>query len=153
MRRDLYLALTEAFVLPYRRGGGWLGHQVINTVKVEAGRSVAVCECGGVSLNCIQDATLVGAEPIIAVDILDNKLEMAAKCGATHRITSSQEDAVARIQEITGGAGAHYAFEAIGLQGETFLQSVLCSRKRGVSVFVGHVPVDTRIALDARMLI
>ena len=73
-----------------------------------------------------------------------------------HTINYSQEeleDAVSRIQDITGGAGEHYAFEAIRLLGETFLQSVLCMRKRSVSVFVGHTPVDTPVAFDARMVI
>ena len=124
----------------------------INTAKVEAGSSVAVFGCGGVGLNCIQGAAIVGAEPIIAVDILDNKLEMAKEFGATHTVNSAQEDPVARIQEITDGLGVHYAFEAIGLIGEPFLQSILCTRKRGVSVFVGHAPVNTPIPLDARML-
>ena len=73
-----------------------------------------------------------------------------------HTINSSQEeleDAVAHIQDITGGAGEHHVFGAIRLLGETFLQSVLCMRKRSVSVFVGHTTVDTPAALDARMVI
>jgi S-(hydroxymethyl)glutathione dehydrogenase/alcohol dehydrogenase len=125
---------------------------VVNTAKVQPGRSVAVFGCGGVGLNVIQGAALVGAEPIIAVDIRDNKLEMAKLFGATHTVNASQEDPVARIQEISGGPGAHYAFEAIGLIGEPFVQSILCTRKRGVTVYVGHAPFNTPVALDARML-
>lgn len=125
---------------------------IVNTAKVEPGCSVAVFGCGGVGLNCIQGAALVGAEPIIAVDILDNKLEMARLFGATHTVNASQEDPVARIQEISGGPGAHYAFEAIGLSGEPFVQSILCTRKRGMTVYVGHAPFNTPVALDARML-
>ena len=59
---------------------------------------------------------------------------------------------MARIQEITGGPGAHYAFEAIGLTGEPFRQSIECTRKRGVTVFVGHAPHGTPVDFDARML-
>jgi S-(hydroxymethyl)glutathione dehydrogenase / alcohol dehydrogenase len=125
---------------------------VINTAQVEPGSSVAVFGCGGVGLNCVQGAVLASAEPIIAVDIRDNKLEMAKRFGATHTVNASVEDPVKRIQQITG-EGAHYAFEAIGLTGETFLQSILCTRRRGVTVFVGHAPQDTPVALDARMLI
>ena len=124
---------------------------VINTAQVEAGRSVAVFGCGGVGLNVIQGCKLVGADPIIAVDIRENKLEMARQFGATHTVNASQEDPVARIQAITGG-GSHYAFEAIGLSGEPFRQAILCTRKRGVTVFVGHAPFDTPVNLDARML-
>jgi Zn-dependent alcohol dehydrogenase len=125
---------------------------VVNTAKVQPGRSVAIFGCGGVGLNVIQGAVLVGAEPIIAVDIRDNKLEMARQFGATHTVNASVEDPVSRIQEISGGPGVHYAFEAIGLSGEPFLQSILCTRKRGVTVFVGHAPFNTPIPLDARML-
>ena len=125
---------------------------VINTAKVEPGSSVAIFGCGGVGLNCIQGAVLVSAEPIIAVDILDNKLELARQFGATHTVNASKEDAVERIQEISGGPGVHYAFEAIGLTGDPFVQAMLCTRKRGVTVFVGHAPHNTPVAMDARML-
>ena len=125
---------------------------VINTAGVEPGRSVAVFGCGGVGLNCIQGAVLSGAEPIIAVDVRHNKLDMARQFGATHTVNAQQEDPVARIQEICGGLGAHYAFEAVGMAGDTFLQSILCIRKRGTAVFVGHAPHDTPLNLDARML-
>jgi Zn-dependent alcohol dehydrogenase len=113
---------------------------------------VAVFGCGGVGLNCLQGAALVGAEPIIAVDIWENKLAMARLFGATHTINAAQEDPVARIQALTGGLGSHYAFEAIGLIPEPFIQAILCTRKRGVTVFVGHAPFNTPLTLDARLL-
>ncbi len=125
---------------------------VINTARVPAGASVAVFGCGGVGLNVIQGAAMVNAYPIIAVDIRDNKLDMAKRFGATHVVNAAKEDPVERIREITGGPGAHYAFEAIGLTSEPFVQSVLCTRKRGVTVWVGHAPVNTPVTLDARML-
>jgi len=124
----------------------------LNTANVRPGKSVAVFGCGGVGLNVIQGAAIASAEPIIAVDILDNKLELAKQFGATHTVNSAKEDAVARIQEITGGPGAHYAFEAIGLVGEPFRQAILCTRKRGITVFVGHAPFNTAVDFDARML-
>lgn len=124
---------------------------VVNTAQVEPGRSVAVFGCGGVGLNCIQGAALAGAAPIIAVDIFDAKLALARRFGATHTLNARHGDVVAQIGALTGG-GVHYAFEAVGLSGETFLQAILCTRKRGTTVFVGHAPFDTPIALDARML-
>ena len=125
---------------------------VINTAKVQPGKSVAVFGCGGVGLNCIQGAALVGADPIIAIDIRDHKLETAKLFGATHTINAADDDPVPLIQKISGGPGAHYAFEAIGLVAEPFVQSILCTRKRGLTVYVGHAPFDTPVALDARML-
>ena len=124
----------------------------INTAQVQGGSSVAVFGCGGVGLNCIQGAAMAGAEPIIAVDVRDNKLEMAKRFGATDTVNASQENAVARIQELSGGPGVHYAFEAIGITGEPFLQAIQCTRRRGITVFVGHAPEGTPVALDARML-
>lgn len=125
---------------------------VLNTAGVEPGMSVAVFGCGGVGLNCIQGAALTGAEPIIAVDLRDNKLEMAKQFGATHTVNAAEVEPVAKIQELTGGLGTHYAFEAIGLVGEPFRQAIECTRKRGVTVFVGHAPHSTPVDFDARML-
>ena len=64
----------------------------INTAKVEPGSTVAVYGCGGVGLNVIQGSALAGAGTIIAVDILDNKLELARQFGATHFIRGDKED-------------------------------------------------------------
>jgi S-(hydroxymethyl)glutathione dehydrogenase/alcohol dehydrogenase len=125
---------------------------VINTAQVRPGESVAVFGCGGVGLNCIQGAALAGAEPIIAVDVHDGKLELARAFGATHTVNARQDDPVEAIRSITGGPGVHYAFEAIGVTPEPFIQSVLCTRKRGVTVFVGHAPFNMPIALDTRLL-
>ena len=151
VRIDKDFPFAQAALIWVRRhDGSRSGH---HTAKVEPGSSVAIFGCGGVGLNCIQGAVLASAEPIIAVDIRDNKLEMARQFGATHTINASQEDPVERIQEISGGPGVHYAFEAIGLTGEPFIQSIECTRKRGVTVFVGHAPVNTPLAMDARMLL
>ncbi|MCI0769336.1 MAG: Zn-dependent alcohol dehydrogenase [Chloroflexi bacterium] len=125
----------------------------INTARVGAGSTVAVFGCGGVGLNCIQGAVIAGAVQIIAVDMLDNKLDLGREFGATDTVNASREDPVARIKELTGGQGVHYAFEAIGLVAEPFVQSVLCTRRRGVTVWVGHAPLDTPVTIDARALI
>ena len=124
----------------------------INTARVQPGTTVAVFGCGGVGLNCIQGSAIAGATTIIAVDLLDSKLELGLEFGATHTINAASEDPVERIRELTGGAGAHYAFEAIGLVEKPFVQSVLCTRKRGITVWVGHAPVNTPVTIDARAL-
>jgi Zn-dependent alcohol dehydrogenase len=85
----------------------------INTAKVRPGDSVAVIGVGGVGLCIVQAAANLGAFPIIAVDLSDDKLEFAKKFGATIGVNASKEDAVARIVEITNG-GADFAFDAIG---------------------------------------
>ena len=124
----------------------------INTARVQPGTTVAVFGAGGVGLNCMQGAEIAGATTIIAVDILDNKLDMAMEFGATHAVNASREDPVERIIELTDGLGAHYAFEAIGLVEAPFVQSIRCTRRRGVTVWVGHAPDATPVTIDARDL-
>ncbi len=126
---------------------------VINTARVEPGTSVAVFGCGGVGLNCIQGADLAGATVIIGVDLSDFKLDLARQFGATHTVNAGKENAVDRILELTGGLGVHYAFEAIGMHAEPFVQSIRCTRRRGTTVWVGHAPIDTPVTIDARDLL
>jgi S-(hydroxymethyl)glutathione dehydrogenase/alcohol dehydrogenase len=125
---------------------------VINTAKVWPGATVAVWGCGGVGLNCIQGAVVAGASQIIAVDMLDNKLALGKQFGATDTVNAGREDVVERIRELTGGQGVHFAFEAIGLVEAPFVQSVLSTRKRGVTCWVGHAPLNTPVTIDARAL-
>ncbi|MBI3743615.1 MAG: Zn-dependent alcohol dehydrogenase [Chloroflexi bacterium] len=125
----------------------------LNTARVQPGATVAVFGCGGVGLNCIQGARIAGATTIIAVDLLDNKLDLGREFGATHTVNASRENPVDRIRALTDGKGAHYAFEAIGLVEAPFVQSVHCTRRKGVTVWVGHAPVNTRVTLDARDLL
>ena len=124
----------------------------INTAQVQPGSTVAVFGCGGVGLNCIQGSAIAGATAIIAVDLLDNKLEMGREFGATHTVNAGRDDPVERIQELTDGKGVHYAFEAIGLVEAPFVQSIRCTRSRGITVWVGHAPLNTPVTIDARDL-
>ncbi|MFM7447446.1 MAG: zinc-binding dehydrogenase [Leptolyngbyaceae cyanobacterium] len=78
---------------------------VENNAKLKMGESVVVFGAGGIGLNIVQAAALVNAYPIIAVDLYDTRLQLAAEMGATHLINSSQTDAKAKITEIVGDAG------------------------------------------------
>ncbi len=120
---------------------------VANTAKVEPGSSVAVIGAGGVGLNVIQGAELAGAAKIIAVDLLDNKLEMAKRFGATDVINGEKEDPVRRIREITGG-GADYSFEVIG-NVKAIVQAFDSVRRGGTAVVVGMAPVGSEVSLNA----
>ena len=122
---------------------------VINTAGVRPGTSVAVFGCGGVGLNVIQGANIAGATTIIAVDLADQKLDYAREFGATHTLNASREDPVERIFELTDGLGAHYGFEAIGLVEKPYVQSVECTRKRGVTVWLGAAPDNLQVTLRA----
>lgn len=125
---------------------------VTNTARVECGSSVVVLGVGGVGLNCVQGAALSGAAKIIAVDLLDSKLEAARGFGATHTINAGDEDPVAAVLELTGGRGADYAFAAIGVS-KVISQSTEMIRKGGVAVVVGMPPnEDVACTINAHTL-
>jgi S-(hydroxymethyl)glutathione dehydrogenase/alcohol dehydrogenase len=78
---------------------------VENNAKVRIGEAVVVFGAGGVGLNIVQAAALVGAYPVIAVDLFDNRLALAKEMGATHLINAKTQDAKAEIEKITGIQG------------------------------------------------
>jgi S-(hydroxymethyl)glutathione dehydrogenase/alcohol dehydrogenase len=88
---------------------------VIFTAKVEPGANVVVFGLGGIGLNVIQGARMVGADKIIGVDVNPDKRAMAEKFGMTHFVNPAevQGDLVAHLVDLTGG-GADYAFECVG---------------------------------------
>jgi alcohol dehydrogenase len=86
---------------------------VLNTAKVPAGSTIAVVGLGGVGLNSLLGASLTGARQIIALDLHDEKLELARGLGATAAINATEADAVGRVKDLTGG-GVDFAFEAAG---------------------------------------
>ncbi len=87
---------------------------VVNRARVQPLSSVVIIGTGGVGLNAIQGAAFAGANPVIAIDILDNKLEAARKFGATHTINAKKVDPVKTVKEITHGRGTDYAFTVVG---------------------------------------
>jgi aryl-alcohol dehydrogenase len=88
---------------------------VLNSLNVPAGASVVVTGTGAVGLSAIMAAQIAGATTIIAVDVLDSRLEFAKKLGATHTVNGATEDVVAVVQSITDGIGAGYAIDTTGV--------------------------------------
>ncbi|WP_285646165.1 zinc-binding dehydrogenase, partial [Burkholderia plantarii] len=87
---------------------------VVYSAKVEAGANVVVFGLGGIGLNVIQGAKMVGADKIIGVDINPARVELAKKFGMTHFINPKDvENVVDQIVQLTDG-GADYSFECIG---------------------------------------
>jgi S-(hydroxymethyl)glutathione dehydrogenase/alcohol dehydrogenase len=119
---------------------------VVNTAKVEAGSAIAVFGAGGVGLNVIQGGALVGAEKIIAVDLVDSKLRMAGDFGATHTINASKGDAVDQVRALTGGRGVDYAFEVIG-NPAVVLQAFMSLRRGGKVIVLGVPPLTAQICV------
>ncbi|MFX9046497.1 zinc-binding dehydrogenase, partial [Acinetobacter baumannii] len=76
---------------------------VVNTARVVEGSSVAVFGLGGVGLAAVMGAALAGAYPIVAVDLLPHKLELALALGATHAVRAGDGDAAEAVRELTQG--------------------------------------------------
>ncbi|TWS18389.1 zinc-binding dehydrogenase [Tsukamurella asaccharolytica] len=105
---------------------------VVRTGKVGVGESVGVWGLGGVGTHVVQLARLVGAAPIIAVDLNPEVLERALELGADHAFDSRDENLGTKIAEATGGRGLDVAFDAVGLK-STFEQAL------------GHLTVGGRL--------
>ncbi|HEY1738171.1 MAG TPA: Zn-dependent alcohol dehydrogenase [Acidimicrobiia bacterium] len=119
---------------------------VINTAKVRPGETVAVIGCGGIGLNAIQAAAIVGAARVIAIDRLASKLDLARTFGATDVVNATDVDAVLAVHEISGG-GVDHAFEAIGLSA-TAQQAFAMLRNGGTATVIGMVPLGQKVEID-----
>ena len=111
---------------------------VINTAKVEPGANVVVFGLGGIGLNVIQGARMVGADRIVGVDINPDKRALAERFGMTHFVDPNEvgDDLVKYLIDLTDG-GADSSFECIG-NVQTMRQALECAHKGwGVSVIIG----------------
>ena len=100
---------------------------------------VLVIGCGGIGMNAVQGAHIAGARMVIAVDVVDFKLEKAKEFGATHTINAKNEDVVQIVKDLTWGIGVDYAFEAIATPA-TIGQAYACLGKNGTVVVIGLTP-------------
>jgi len=108
---------------------------VINSLKVKAGESFVCFGTGSVGLSAIMAARIVGATTIIGVDLIEARLRMARKLGATHVVNSRKQEPVAAIKKINGGKGVDYSFDTTGLA-SVFTQAIEALGIRGT---VGYV--------------
>jgi Zn-dependent alcohol dehydrogenase len=132
----------------------------LNAAQVRPGNSVVIIGAGGVGLSVIQACANLSADPVIVVDLTDEKLEFARRFGGTIGINARNEDPVAKVREIMGGeltSGVDFAFDAIG-SGRTMEQILQMARARrpgerdgGVAVLVG-VPHGEMPTLPLQML-
>ncbi len=126
---------------------------VINTAKVEPGANVAVFGLGGIGLNVIQGAKLVGADRIIGVDINPAKRDLAEKFGMTDFINpNDSENVVQEIVDLTDG-GVDYSFECIG-NVEVMRQALECCHKGwGESIIIGVAGAGQEISTKPFQLV
>tara|TARA_Y100000814_G_scaffold68690_1_gene42520 strand:+ start:169 stop:1281 length:1113 start_codon:yes stop_codon:yes gene_type:complete len=132
---------------------------VINTAQVKPGESVAVFGAGGVGLCAIQAASINKANPVIAVDLDNEKLKFAQEFGATHLINASEKDPIEQIKDITNG-GVDYAFDAIGVKitNEQILESTRsggsgANNLGGTSILIGLPHGNHTMSIPPRLFV
>jgi alcohol dehydrogenase len=132
-------------------------HGLTSRVNVQPGEWVAIHGCGGVGLSAIQIAKALGAK-VVAIDLDDEKLALAAKVGADVIVNGADESPVKAIRQATNG-GAHVSVDALGAE-VTAGNSIRCLRRRGRHLQIGLVlgegrnlpiPMSRVIALELEL--
>lgn len=114
---------------------------VLNTANVTAGSSAVIIGCGGVGLSLIQGCRLTGCYPIVAVDVIDDKLNFAQDMGATHTINAATEKMHKALYQILPNR-PDYVFDSVG-SAKTIPQALRTARPGGTAVIVGlHSATD-----------
>jgi alcohol dehydrogenase len=120
---------------------------VFNTARMQAGSSVAVFGMGGVGLSAVIGARAAGADRIIAVDRVEDKLNLARELGATHTVNAANIDPVAAIKDLAGG-GVDYAFESVGNE-KVLIQAYESTRRGGTTITIGLPAPDKMFTIPA----
>jgi alcohol dehydrogenase len=123
---------------------------VMNTARVPPGAPVAVFGLGGVGLAAVLGAVVSGANPIIVVDTLQEKLDLGLALGATHAVLAGPE-AVRQLRAITGG-GAAYVFESVGSEA-VLAQAYAATRRGGTMIATGLPHPSKQFAVPAVSLV
>jgi S-(hydroxymethyl)glutathione dehydrogenase/alcohol dehydrogenase len=124
---------------------------VLNTAQARAGQPAAVIGCGGIGLSAIQGCVLVGCHPIIAVDVMESKLDFARRLGATHTVNASEQDPVEALQALTG-RGPEYVFDSVGAA-TTISQALRAARPGGTAVIIGLHAAKVDVPIPAGALV
>ena len=125
---------------------------VRHAADLRGGERVAVVAAGGVGLNVIQIAAAFGASQVIAIDVSDEKLAMAARVGATDLVNARTANASERVRDLTDGRGVDVAFEALG-RPDTFTQALDVVGDGGRMVAVGIAPGRTSAPVEITRLV
>lgn len=150
--KDIPLEILAPLGCGLQTGAG----AVLNALKVEAGASIVILGSGTVGIAAIMAAKIAGANPIIAVDISDDRLKMAKELGATHTINGTKEDTKKRILEITG-KGADYIIELTGRPNMLTMATEVIKQLGTVALIAAsapgtQAPIDLMTLLNGRVI-
>jgi len=147
VRNDAPLERLGALACGMQTGAG----AVFNAMKPAAGDSLAIFGVGGVGLSSLMAAKLAGCDPIIAVDVQDNRLELARTLGATHTINhSGRTDVVKAIRDITG-YGARFSIDT-SARPEILREAVEILMPLGTCILLGSARKGTDVAIEMPFL-
>jgi Zn-dependent alcohol dehydrogenase len=119
----------------------------LNAAQVQPGSVAVVIGCGGVGLSAVQGCSIAGAAAVVAVDLNERRLELAAELGATHTVCSPAQDARVEVEKLTEGMGADYALETAGTT-RTLALALELIRPGGTAVAVGVPPLGSQLTLE-----
>jgi aryl-alcohol dehydrogenase len=140
VRKDAPLELLGPLGCGIQTGAG----AVLNVLKPQQGSSFALFGCGGVGLAALMGAKIAGCDPIVAVDRVASRLELANELGATHAIDASKEDPVERLN---GMGGMQYVIEATGIP-SVIAQATQVVRSHGICGILGVPKPDATLTVN-----
>lgn len=146
IRSDVPLELMGPLGCGIQTGAG----TVMNSLKPSSGDSIVVFGAGSVGLSAVMAAVVVGCATIIAVDLHQNRLDLARELGATHALKADSGDVVKQIVALTGD-GAQFTIECTGSP-KVLRQAVEALRITGVCAIVGAAPRGTEVSLPMGLL-
>jgi L-iditol 2-dehydrogenase len=123
----------------------------VEEANVKLGDTVAVIGAGPIGLLHLLTVKKMGAEKVVVIDLVDERLSVAKELGADETINAGKENAVEKVQQLTGGYGADIVIEAIGSPA-TWEQALRLARKGGTVLEFGGCPPGTEIKLNTEML-
>jgi aryl-alcohol dehydrogenase len=142
IRRDAPVELLGPLSCGLQTGAG----AVLNVMRPDPGRSIAIYGVGGVGLAGLMAAKVAGCDPIIAVDRLPARLALAKELGAAHALESKGAETLAEIRRLTGG-GTHFALETSAVPA-VFRLAVDALRGLGTCVLVGSARAGTEVSFE-----
>jgi L-iditol 2-dehydrogenase len=123
----------------------------VEEAGVKLGDSVAIIGAGPIGLLHLLVAKRIGAEKVIMIDLVEERLDFAKKLGADEVVNAGKDDAVEKVRQLTNGYGVDVAIEAIGLP-QTWEQALKLVRKGGTVLEFGGCPPGTEVKVNAELL-
>lgn len=139
--KDLDLRILGPLGCGYVTGSG----TVFNTLQPKPSQTIAVFGTGAVGLAAMMAGRISGCTKVIAVDIVPERLTLAKELGATHTINSKEEDAVAKIKELTGGYGVDWTVDTTGLS-SVIMDSVAALAQGGTCAAIAVTPHNINLS-------